>query len=125
MKYAGLNQLKALLDAYLAALADGGHGAIRDALAEFLGEHPEVEAVTWHQGAGLIDLAFEITGGVRYLAAEDRLTGAAIDDVFDTVEYAAFADVLWAGLDVLVAKLGFDVSVRATREGVSTLPVAA
>ncbi|TAK25727.1 MAG: hypothetical protein EPO40_22015 [Myxococcaceae bacterium] len=124
-KYAGLLRIKALLDAYLAALADEGRQAIQDALAEFLGEHPEVLAVAWYQGAGLSHLTFELRDGVRYLAAEDQIIGAAMDDTFDTADYAAFADVLWNALDVLVAKFGFDVNLRATREDITALPIAA
>lgn len=123
--YPGLDRLKALLDAYLAALADEGRQAIQDALAEFLGEHPEVVAVAWYQGAGLSHLTFELRDGGSYLAAEDQIIGAAIDDTFDTPAYAAFADVLWSALDVLVAKFGFDVNVRATREDITALPIAA
>jgi hypothetical protein len=124
-KYAGLLRIKGLLDAYLAALADEGRQAIQDALAEFLGEHPEVLAIAWYQGAGLSELAFELRDGASYLAAEDKIVGAAFDDTFDTAEYAAFADVLWSSLDVLVAKLGFDVNIRATREDITALPIAA
>jgi len=124
-KYAGLLHIKSLLDAYLAALSDEGRQAIQDALAEFLGEHPEVLAVAWYQGAGLSHLTIELRDGAVYLAAEDRLVGAALDNLFDTAAYAAFADVLWSGLDVLVARLGYDVNVRATREGVTSLPLAA
>ncbi len=125
MKYAGLLRIKGLLDGYLAALADEGRQAMQDALGEFLGEHPEVLAIAWYQGAGLSHLTFELRGGVRYLAAEDQIVGAAMDDTFDTSAYAAFADVLWNALDVLVAKFGFDVNLRATREDITALPIAA
>jgi hypothetical protein len=83
-KYTGLLRIKALLDAYLAALADEGRQAIQDALAEFLGDHPEVVAIAWYQGSGLSHLVFELTDGASYLAAEDRVVGAvAFDDAFD------------------------------------------
>ncbi len=125
MKYAALHRIKGLLDAYLAALADDGRQAVQDALADFLGDHPEVSAVAWYQGAGLSHLTFELRDGAVYLAAEDQLVGASFDDAFDTAAYSAFADVLWSGLDVLVAKFGFDVNVRATREDITALPIAA
>lgn len=124
-KYAGLLRIKSLLDVYLAALADEGRQAIQDALAEFLGDHPEVVAIAWYQGSGLSHLVFELPDGASYLAAEDRLVGASFDDTFDTPAYAAFADVLWNALDVLVAKFGFDVNLRATREDITALPIAA
>lgn len=126
-KYVGLLRIKALLDAYLAALADEGRQAIQGALAEFLGDHPEVLAIAWYQGTGLSHLAFELTDGARYLAAEDQLVGASFDDTLDidTVAYAAFADVLWNALDVLVAKFGFDMNIRATRLEITALPIAA
>ena len=92
MKYAGLLRIKALLDQYLAALADDGYDAIQQALAEFFGDHPEVRAIAWYQGAGLSYLAFELRHGARYLAAEDRLVGAPTDHTFDPAAYAAFAD---------------------------------
>ena len=123
--YTGLDRLKALLDAYLAALADDGRQAIEDAVATFLGEHPEVVAVAWYQGAGLSHLTFELRDGARYLAAEDKVVGAALDDDYDTVAYSHFSDALWASLDVLVAKLGFDVNIKATREDITALPIAA
>ena len=72
MKYAGLLRIKALLDQYLAALADDGYDAIQQALAEFFGDHPEVRAIAWYQGAGLSYLAFELRHGARYLAAKER-----------------------------------------------------
>ena len=125
MKYAGLLRIKALLDQYLAALADDGYDAIQQALAEFFGDQPEVRAIAWYQGAGLSYLAFELRHGARYLAAEDRLVGAPTDHTFDPAAYAAFADVLWNALDVLVAKFGFDVNLRATREDITALPMAA
>jgi|GEM_PF-6257039 len=125
MKYAALLRIKALLDAYLAALADEGRQAVQDALTEFLGDHPEVLAVAWYQGAGLSHLVFELRDGASYLAAEDQLVGASFDDTFDTPAYSAFADVLWNSLDVLVAKFGFDVNVRATRLDITALPIAA
>lgn len=123
--YAGLDRLKALLDAYLAALADDGRQAIQDALAEFFGAHPEVVAIGWYQGAGLSHLTFELRDGARYLAAEDQIIGAAMDDDYDTVALSAFSDTLWENLDVLVAKLGFDVNIKATREDITALPIAA
>ena len=125
MQYAGLLRIKGMLDAYLAALADEGRQAIQDALAEFLGEHPEVLAIAWYQGAGLSHLVFELHDGASYLAAEDQLVGASFDDTFDTTAYSAFADVLWNALDVLVAKFGFDVNIRATRLEITALPIAA
>jgi hypothetical protein len=124
-KYVGLLRIKALLDAYLAALADEGRQAIQDALAEFLGDHPEVVAIAWYQGSGLSHLVFELTDGASYLAAEDRVVGVAFEDAFDAAAYAAFADVLWNALDVLVAKFGFDVNIRATRLEITMLPIAA
>ena len=123
--YPGLDRLKALLDAYLAALADDGRQAIQDAVATFLGEHPEVTAIEWYQGAGLSHLVFELRDGARYLAAEDKVVGAAMDDDYDTGAYSNFSDALWASMDVLVAKLGFDVNIRATREDITALPIAA
>lgn len=125
-KYAGLLRIKALLDAYLAALSDEGDQAITDAVEEFFGAHREVLAIAWFQGSGLSHLTFELDGGARYVASEDRIVGpSAPDDAFDTPSYSALADVLWASIDTLVARLGVDCTVRATREGVRALPIAA
>jgi hypothetical protein len=124
-KYAGLLRIKSLLDTYLAALSDDGDGAITDAFAEFFGEHPEVLAVAWFQGSGLSHLVFELVGGARYVANEDRLVGTAPDDAFDTAAYSVFADTLWTSLDVLVARHGIDANLRADREGLTSLPIAA
>lgn len=125
MQYAGLLRIKGLLDAYLAALADDGRQAIQDAVEQFLEAHPEVVSIGWYQGAGLSHLVFNLRDGARYLAAEDKVVGAALDDDYDTVALSAFSDTLWESLDVLVAKLGFDVNVRATREDITALPIAA
>jgi hypothetical protein len=124
-RYLGLQRLKSLLDTYLAALADEGRQAIDDALQGFLDDHPEVLAVGWYQGAGLSHLTFELTGGATYLAAEDQIVAAPLDHTFDPAEYAAFADLLHCGYDVLLAKLGYEVTVRATRAGITALPMAA
>ena len=123
--YTGLLRIKGLLDDYLKALSEEGDGAIATAFTEFFGEHPEVLAVAWFQGSGLSHLTFELVGGALYVANEDRLVGTATDDAFDTAAYAAFADVLWTSLDVLVARHGFDANLRADRDGLSALPIAA
>lgn len=125
MKYAGLLRIKGLLDAYLAALVDDGDQVIAEAFAEFFGDHAEVLAVAWYQGSGLSHLTFELVGGALYVANEDRLVGTATDDTVDTQALSDFADRLWESLDVLVARQGFDRTVRVTREGFSSVPIAA
>lgn len=125
-RYSGLLRINGLLDAYLAALSDEGDKAITDTIEEFFGTHPEVLAVGWFQGSGLTHLTFELEGGARYVASEDRIVGpSAPDDAFDTPSYSALADVLWASIDTLVARLGVDRTVRATREGLRAMPIAA
>lgn len=122
--YTELADFRRMLDAYLQALADRGQAAVTSAFAEFFAAHPTVIAVRWEQGVALAELVFELSGGALYQALDERLLGDAPEG-FDREGCDDFAGLLYTTVDVLTACFGYDVCVRASREGIAALDLAA